>query len=843
VGAFSTKGDYIPCEFSRVDLLNLRPTPEVATLTAADADAFRSRIIAEVLSSDNAAALPAEKRDIFVRHVAEASFEGLSSSEATGKVLFLLAQDSAPTPDASELLSAKGNQTFAEYIGETFDIDRQEVLNKLGTAEETPDAKIHVATALAQSKIAAAPQNERNLLNAASGSNTDFSKYVSDTFSLDVTGQLGAAEQSPTAKLDIASKAADQSKKADAEQAATGAKKLIGPTDLGVVAAESQTALKSTPAKNQIAQATQDIAAAITRPLDVACSMAVLSYETTRYAFGQKMADEYIPIQVVVRNLNANQEFLVQDAQVAVDDDINGRLGRYASGVDKLTARTYMLSARDYEHRNLVLHLVQGVGLILSSTSLVYGTAVKDAANVYSSGFLTALSGVWTDHGTDHLNLLNDEGFSSYRTERTVVPKSGTAEFVIFISSDQFRQGWWVQDCAENIIIKNEKLISKVSERQSAKCVGQFNLASPNPNCFSTAETAVDIQAARRVCAHYYKSSSKNNKTNPSGDTESQLVDTGTDAPFDGDVAYFKPKAVPYRKWSPTSRALFRELSITVVAGTHIQEQADTKPVLTKVDCPIDGKSDIDFDKAENGVITCGLTGNNLDSLQTLKLRNSADATDTKTASGTVTTTTSSGSKNSKASFTLDSLGLLPAKVYKVYGVTKDGVESGGDQLAHLSIEPYLPPTGKPEPNTLDLDAMLSANAKPVVVTFKGYHLDGLQSIRFAKAAEDKTNAKITAFDVAVGPGAAPTQTQVTVKPDDIRKANISGDFSTQKLELSVALISKDAPNAPIMTKQLLFVTKNATPAAAETPKKPETPASGQRKGAAKGTKPSTEPE
>src|SRR5258708_6605983 len=26
VGAFSTKGDYIPCEFSRVDLLNLRPT-------------------------------------------------------------------------------------------------------------------------------------------------------------------------------------------------------------------------------------------------------------------------------------------------------------------------------------------------------------------------------------------------------------------------------------------------------------------------------------------------------------------------------------------------------------------------------------------------------------------------------------------------------------------------------------------------------------------------------------------------------------------------------------------------------------------------------------------------
>lgn len=264
---------------------------------------------------------------------------------------------------------------------------------------------------------------------------------------------------------------------------------------------------------------------------------------------------------------------------------------------------------------------------------------------------------------------------------------------------------------------------------------------------------------------------------------------------------------------------------------------------MTKVDCPVDGKGDINFDKAENGVITCGLTGNNLDSLQTLKLRNSADATDTKTASGAVTTTTSSGSKNSKASFTLDSLGLLSAKVYKVYGITKDGIENGGDQLVHLSVEAYLLPTCKPEPNTLDVDAMLSVNAKPVVVTSKGYHLDGLLSIRFAKAAEDKTNAKVTAFDVAVDPGATPTQAQVTVKADDIKKANISGDFSTQKLELSVALISKDAPNAPIMTKQLLYLTKNAAPASAATPKKPGTPANGQKKGTANGTKPAAKPE
>src|SRR5271154_5922428 len=93
-----------------------------------------------------------------------------------------------------------------------------------------------------------------------------------------------------------------------------------------------------------------------------------------------------------------------------------------------------------------------------------------------SSGFLTALIGVWTDHSTEQLNLLNDEGFSSYRTERTVVPKSGTAEFVIFVRSDQFEQGWWVQDCAEKIIIKNPQALNSMNSKGSASCLGQFNI-------------------------------------------------------------------------------------------------------------------------------------------------------------------------------------------------------------------------------------------------------------------------------------------------------------------------------------------------------------------------------
>lgn len=830
VSASRDVGDYIPCEFSRADLLNLRPQPPVFTLTDADEDALRSRIIAEALDNKNATAFPAGKRDVFVLHISESAFVGLTPSQAMGRILYLLAQDTAPAPEVSDLLSAasKGNQTFAEYLDQNYQIDTKVALAKLGQQEQAPQAKLSAAMNLAENKLAAAKPEETGLLTAATSKNQDYAQYVTKTFNLEVGQALGSTEQSPASKLDVTSQVATTSGKPDAQQAVNNAKELASAASLNTTAEAGASALQQVPAKNQVAQAAQQTTATIARPLDVACSMSVLSYETTRYAFGQRMADEFIPVQVIVRNLNANTEFLVQDAELAVDEDINGRLGRYAAGVDKLTARTFMLSSRDYSHRNLVVHIAQGLGTVLSSASLVYGSAVKDAANVYSSGFLTALTGVWTDHGTDQLNLLNDEGFSSYRTERTVVPKSGTAEFVIFFRSDQFQEGWWVQGCAENIVIQNPNQVSQIGARQSAKCVGQMNLQSPDAKCLADTEISVDLEAARRVCLHYYKTPANRSVDACSGSDntcEPNLVDIGTGKDVEGDFAYFKPTSVQYKKWSPRAIALFRELSLAVIAGTHIQEENNTKPSLTKIDCPVDEKGDVDFDKAENGTISCTLSGTNLDQVQTLKLRNATDATDTKTATGPVTTTTSGTSKTSKVAFPLDTLGGLSAKSYKVYTVTKDGVEGGGDQQIHLaSGQPYLPADGKPDPNTLNLADLLGANGKPVPITVKGYHLDSLQAVRFAKSATDKSSASVTPFDVSVGPGATATQASITVKPDDAKKARLTGDFTTQKIEFSMALISKDAPNTPIATKEVLYGTGNLTPAPA---KKPAPPAKG----------------
>lgn len=547
--------------------------------------------------------------------------------------------------------------------------------------------------------------------------------------------------------------------------------------------------------------------------------MSILSYETTRYAFGEKVANAFIPIQIVVRNLNDKVEFLVHDAQVAVDDDINGRYGRYTPGTDKLTTRTFMLSAKDFSGRNLVINIAKGIGTILSSASLVYGASVKDAANVYSAGFINALSGVLPDHSTDQLNLLNDEGFSSYRTERTVVPKSGTAEFVIFVRSDQFQQGWWVQDCAEKILIKSEKALQRDNPKTSAKCLGQMNLPyqDQDPKCRTNTTTniGVDLADARRVCAHVYNRSPNDQlpRSGCSSDSdagsaacEPQLVDIGTSDDITGDSAYFQPRTVPYRNWSPRAQAIFRELTLAVVAGIHIQEQTATTPTLTKIDCPVDSAGDVDFDKAGNGDITCPLTGTNLDKLQSLTLKNAAQQTDPKTASGTLDPASKGNATNRSASFTLDSLGNLPAKKYEVFMETADGgAPVDSKKTVNLSGKPYLASTGKPNPAQVDY-AQIQTSKTGITVTLSGYHLDQVQSVDLTSTeTPPKTISKLPVTSDSTANAA-----KVAITADSLKKASISS--SNLPLTLTIGLEPKEAGSAAISTKQTLSLTGTAAP-------------------------------
>src|SRR5258708_6826255 len=619
--------DYVPCFFSKKQLLELQPKAESATLSTADAEALRASVIAAALAPENASGFTSGRRpEEFAVEVGKSVFEGLTPSQALTKVLGLLGNYTVP--DVDKALASRGltSSTFAETY--------------------------------------ALPGKQGDVTNEINNRD-DLNKII---------GNLKPGGQ------EVIKSAADQ----------------------------SQTA------KNNLANAARSNLALSQRPTDIGCSMSILSYETTRKAFGETVADEYIGVQIVVRNVNTDQEFLVQSAEFKVDDDINGRLGRYFSGVDKMTSLGYLLASRDFGKRNLMIHVVQGTGAIMSAMVPFTGPFMKQFSGVYSGAFAGALTTVFPDHNTEQLKLIDDEGFSNSRTDRTVVPKSGTAEFVIFISAKEFKEGWWTEKSPEKTVIASGPAPPKLNRKDEVKCVGAFNLASPDPKCVD-AEIGIDLDQARKVCVQEV-----HGKT---------LIEEPATPDQDGKpkLTYFTPRVTHYKDWSQKAVAIFRELSLAVVAGTHVRESSDSTPTLSKIDCPVNDNGDVRLDSAKDGAVGCTLTGTNLDKIAQLKLRNYQDATDTKTTDGTVST--SGDSRSATASFSVDKLCELSANAYKAYTVTKDGVEGGGDQLLHFdSTTPLL--LGGPDPAQVDFGKLQVKDAKPVQITLKGCHLDKLKGIQ-----------------------------------------------------------------------------------------------------------------
>ncbi len=84
----------------------------------------------------------------------------------------------------------------------------------------------------------------------------------------------------------------------------------------------------------------------IKRPPDVSCGMSVLPWNITRWAFGREIADNFIVVQVTVRNLNNQQQFLVHDVELAVDTQ-PGIFNRFGSSTDQATIDGVALTAEE----------------------------------------------------------------------------------------------------------------------------------------------------------------------------------------------------------------------------------------------------------------------------------------------------------------------------------------------------------------------------------------------------------------------------------------------------------------------------------------------------------------
>ena len=97
-------------------------------------------------------------------------------------------------------------------------------------------------------------------------------------------------------------------------------------------------------------------------PADVGCAASVLTYSEASDIFGVRVANKYVAVQVVVRNLNKDKDFLLHDVELAVDDPdlpVGAAPAKFESGRDRTLVRAVSLRNQSDDTRNFAVRVLE----------------------------------------------------------------------------------------------------------------------------------------------------------------------------------------------------------------------------------------------------------------------------------------------------------------------------------------------------------------------------------------------------------------------------------------------------------------------------------------------------
>jgi hypothetical protein len=706
------QGDYIPCKFTVAELRAL-VSPDVApTLTAADEELLKQRVISAATSSIDDRSLQITDLNEFIKQLAADNLSGLTPAQALNRII-------------QDLASSRAAVTTPEDVA-----------------------------ALQRSLENATPSTVRTTIQ-------NFMTYLGPL----TVGTVPKSQLPTTAANQFQSWAKGNQANAPSAQDISEVSKALS----AIQPADTST----------IVDAARNTIALLERPPDVGCAMSILTYKETDEAYGHLISNTYIAVQVVVRNLSRDQSFVLHDVEFEVNADPTGRLGRFFSGRDKVVVRALSAAQSSFDPRAIFVHSAQGIGAILSATVPIFGnTSLTNATAVFNGGFVPGLDKYWKDQTADQLNLLNDTGFSSQASSQTAVPVSGTVMFVTFIPSKPLEEGWWTQQCVEktylgttdengfvsNLAIGDHE--SKPIRQESGSSQQMASRTSHNE------QTGVDVARALEICTLSTDPLPRKNWKSDHAVAEVSNQDSQLNQVHHmGNVDLFRNAyPSPYKKWSPNSLAIFRELSNVVVSGTHIVEDTQLAPSVSALSCATDDTGNLIFPKPDKDTISCPIIGKNLDKVAKLRLRNAKDAADTSAAEGTVSV--SGDSNNGTVVFQTAALHSLPQTAYAVFAVSIKGVEQKTSQTIHLSVDPYVSGV---TPKTVDFS---SGTAVSQSLTISGNHLATVDTVLFANPDGTK-KAQIT-----LKVDALKTDTKLLVPLDP----STLTDFGTTKTTLTLTL-------------------------------------------------------
>jgi hypothetical protein len=154
--------------------------------------------------------------------------------------------------------------------------------------------------------------------------------------------------------------------------------------------------------------------------------------------FGYRLGRRFVVYQVTVENGSKDMQFMLQDVTVDFSHVFGQNPGMYsynASGQDLSLLRGVPEKGEDLDPRNLLLHVLQGIGSVagavsgLTSVSAVMGPSVA----VFNGSFLQGYTTIAPDHTSTQLNRLSDSAFIA----NTIVDKQRAKTIAMFIPADE----------------------------------------------------------------------------------------------------------------------------------------------------------------------------------------------------------------------------------------------------------------------------------------------------------------------------------------------------------------------------------------------------------------------
>lgn len=540
----------------------------------------------------------------------------------------------------------------------------------------------------------------------------------------------------------------------------------------GAVATNIATDVTAPPTAGQettIVDTARQATAAFLQPQDVACAMTILTYVETREAFGTLVAKNYIAVQINVRNLNISQDFQIHDAELAVDSDPSGRHGRYFSGSDKRVVRAFAVAQQSFDARNLTVNITQNAGALLNTIVPLVGGTFADAVGVITGGAIPGLSKTWKDSTTDQLNLLSDTAYSP-GTNGTSVPRNSVVQFMMFVPSKPFEQGWWTLPCANNVYLASQ------------------NSGKYLPSNTEIGFSGVDVDRQLEPCL---VASTSHSDIDGSQIATYTMSRDGTGSAT-SDI-FTSPVPLPYKKWSGSMLGIFRELALTAVAGVHTVEASQLAASISNVNCQRDKQGNILFDGTDP--IVCQVAGQNLGGVKTLRLRNSDDPSD---SSDYALQPKNGDPTSGTVSFDATKLAALNGAAYTVFMVDgASGTETKTSVALNLikTLNPVLLKIGSGTDTTVDL-----AQSPPTSITIYGSHLNGIGKIVLTSKTDNTINDLIT-----------PSKTSAFSLVFDLSTAaGVKGKVTTTTpMTISVSLQPSAAGATPVVTSLTFPVIKS----------------------------------